>query len=53
VKEQGRGNHFKMREGQGVEKNEGRIDNKRDWKGICEKGGKKIKVRKGQTEEQG
>lgn len=49
MKEQGRGNCFKTREGKEgqVEKNEDRTDNKRDWKEICEKGGKKVKVRKG------
>jgi hypothetical protein len=46
VEEQGRGNCFKIREGQ-VEKNEDRTDNERNWKEICEKGGKKIKLRKG------
>jgi hypothetical protein len=27
--------------------NEDRTDNKRDWKEICDRGGKMIKVRKG------
>lgn len=48
VEEQGKGNSFKMREGQ-VGKNEDMKDNKMNGKEICEHGGNMIMVRKGQT----